>query len=100
MGKSTKQCFESFGRGYSPKRVNQLIITQKITTYFLANLTLPLRQKNSCRALLSGLTISTDSVRGDWKTFVIDELDDSFFERVVGVMNEKASIVATAYEFG
>ena len=66
-------------------------------TYSLAD---PLRQKFSCKALLSGLAIGTDSVRGDRKTFVIDELDDSFFERFVGVMNEKASIAATAYEFG
>ena len=29
--------------------------------------------------LLGRLTIGTDSVRGDRKTFVIDELDDSLF---------------------
>ena len=66
-------------------------------TYSLAG---PLCQKYSCKALLSGLTISTDSVRRDWKTFIINELDNSFFEHFVGAMNEKALIGATAYNFG
>jgi hypothetical protein len=83
MGKSTKRRFESFRRGSSPKHVDQLMITQntiQLTLWQVHFANKFLTELLKIIDLLGGLAIGTDSVRGDRKTFVISELDDSLFQ--------------------
>ena len=90
-------------RGSSPKHVDQLIITQnsiQLTLWQVHFANKFLTELLKIIDLLGRLAIGTDSVRGDRKTFVISELDDSLFKGFVGVINEKASMAAAAYEFG
>ena len=83
MGKRTKRRFESFRRGSSPKHVDQLMITQntiQLTLWQVYFANKFLTELLKIIDLLGGLAIGTDRVRGDRKTFVISELDDSLFQ--------------------